>query len=591
MVSRKTGKDEEWRLSKGTHTGSITVFMSLLLMIIASLLFTLLEGSRYMMLGMTAVLNSQSVTESMFAEYQVPAYQNYHLFMMDSGYGGGELMLSKVNARMQELGQENLNPVVRGFGKYSNFLQMNVTDSSVVRYELATDQNAGPLLAQMSQVMKKEAVADLAQQAYQKITGIQQSDSQGKKTDKYLDGALDTIEQAKEAAKESADATGLTGMKAVDIADLAETKAVDIADLAVMKWMDAAGMSGMKEAGRSGKMNGVIENIENKPFTERTQSYAAFTNESSDLPPQEVEHPMEQVKTAKSSPLLAQILSGSGGISAKQISKEDAVERRTLNIGNLESSLSAGILDRALIMQYLKKYTANYQHQVAVPHALAYEQEYLLCGKYSDEENLEKVAARLLLVREGINFAYLMTDSAKKEEAFVMASAIAAAAAIPGAVKAIQMGRLASWAYAESIVELRTLFSGGKIAAIKSAGNWNVSLSQTASVLFQTSVKAREVSNGLEYEDYLLAFLALESLPKIGNRFANLLEKNLRLYAGYDQLKLDCMITAMDAEHAYHARQAFLTFVTVGQVSKNGYEFKERYNFSYTDTNKSKSED
>lgn len=156
MVSRKTGKDEEWRLSKGTHTGSITVFMSLLLMIIASLLFTLLEGSRYMMLGMTAVLNSQSVTESMFAEYQVPAYQNYHLFMMDSGYGGGELMLSKVNARMQELGQENLNPVVRGFGKYSNFLQMNVTDSSVVRYELATDQNAGPLLAQMSQVMKKK---------------------------------------------------------------------------------------------------------------------------------------------------------------------------------------------------------------------------------------------------------------------------------------------------------------------------------------------------------------------------------------------------------------------------------------------------
>ena len=112
-------------------------------------------------------------------------------------------------------------------------------------------------------------------------------------------------------------------------------------------------------------------------------------------------------------------------------------------------------------------------------------------------------------------------------------------------------------------------------------------MAQTASVLFQTSVKAREVSNGLEYEDYLLAFLALESLPKIGNRFANLLEKNLRLYAGYDQLKLDCMITAMDAEHAYHARQAFLTFVTVGQVSKNGYEFKERYNFSYTDTNKS----
>ena len=53
-------------------------------------------------------------------------------------------------------------------------------------------------------------------------------------------------------------------------------------------------------------------------------------------------------------------------------------------------------------------------------------------------------------------------------------TAIAAAAAVPVAVKPIQMGLLASWAYAESIVELRTLFSGGKIAAAKTAESWTV---------------------------------------------------------------------------------------------------------------------
>ena len=164
-----------------------------------------------------------------------------------------------------------------------------------------------------------------------------------------------------------------------------------------------------------------------------------------------------------------------------------------------------------------------------------------------------------------------------------MASAIAAAAAIPGAVKAIQMGILASWAYAESIVELRMLFSGKKIAAVKSAEHWNVSLPQTASVLFQTSVKAQEVKNGLDYEDYLHAFLALESLSKIGSRFANVLEKNIRLYAGCEQVKLDCMMTAMEAEHAYHANQVFLTFVSIGRRSENGYQFEKRYKFSYTD--------
>lgn len=80
---------------KSRKTGSITIYMSLLLMVVASLLFTLLEVSRYLALETTAVINSQSVTESMFAEYHIPAYQNYHLFLMDSSYGSGQLLLSK----------------------------------------------------------------------------------------------------------------------------------------------------------------------------------------------------------------------------------------------------------------------------------------------------------------------------------------------------------------------------------------------------------------------------------------------------------------------------------------------------------------
>ena len=146
---------------KTKQTGSITVFMSLMLMVTASLFFTLLEGSRSMMLGMMAMLNSQSVTESTLSEYNIPAYKNYHLFMMDSGFGTGELQLSKINADMQRLGQENLNPTVIGLGRYNNFLQMDVTDSSIVQYELATDQNAGPLLRQISELSKGEVAADL----------------------------------------------------------------------------------------------------------------------------------------------------------------------------------------------------------------------------------------------------------------------------------------------------------------------------------------------------------------------------------------------------------------------------------------------
>lgn len=529
---------------KGTKTGSITVFMSLMLMIIASLLFTVLECSRILMLEMTAAINSQSITESMFAEYHVPAYQNYHLFIMDSGYGTGQLQLSKINQKMQELGQENLNPAVKGFGKFSNFLQMDVTDSRIVRYELATDQNAEPLLRQISQLMKKELIVDLAENTYQKITDVQESGKQGEKADKYLDGALDTIERAKEAL---------------------QTEQLQ----AEQPFPDEQKTTG------SFHMRSLRDNEGN------LQSGEEYPD-----PGTEMENPLDTIKSAKNSPLLAQILTDGSNISTKQLAKEDSIDTRVLHTGNYDSCASSGVVDKILVMQYLKKYTSNYRNKIALPQALTYEQEYILFGKPSDEQNLKKMASKLLLIREGINFAYLLTDSAKCEEALAIAASVSAIAGIPAAVKAVQMGILASWAYAESIAELRTLFSGGKIASIKTAESWTVSLSEAAAVPFQSSIKSRQVDSGLDYEDYLQAFLALENTGKIGRRFANLLEKNLRLYAGHGQTKLDCMITAMETNHEYQAQQVFLTFVTIARLSKKGYRYEETYKFSYTDEEK-----
>lgn len=523
---------------KSRKTGSITIFMSLLLMVIASLLFTLLEVSRYLMLEMTAVINSQSVTESMFAEYHIPAYQNYHLFLMDSSYNTGQLLLSKVNQKMQELGQENLNPTVIGLGRYHNFLQMDVTDSSVVRYELATDQHAEPLLRQISELMKKEIAVDLAEAAYQKITDLQETGEQGKKSDQYLDGAIDAIGQAEEKNRREE---------------------------------QQFQMQSLHTARSERNMSDRSEPDRNEP--DRNGSGSGEAN---------IENPMDQIKQAKNSPLLSQILSQETGVSAKALSKQDTIEKRELNVGNYEGASVSAVADKIMILQYLKKYMSNYERQSSIPHALNYEQEYILFGKASDEENLKKMASRLLLIREGINFAYLMTDSTKYEEAFAVATAIATAAGIPAGVKTIQMGILASWAYAESIAEMRTLFAGGMVASVKSEENWTVSLAEAALVPFQTSVKSKEVQKGLDYEDYLYAFLAIESLKKIGDRLANILEKNFRLYQGYDQVKMDSMITAMETDHRYHARQVFLTFVTISRLSKKGYQYEASYRFSYT---------
>ena len=140
---------------------------------------------------------------------------------------------------------------------------------------------------------------------------------------------------------------------------------------------------------------------------------------------------MEDVQKARSSPLLSQILSDGDKISVRQMAEADSAEQRTLNSGNYENSGNHGALDKILITQYLNKYTSSYRKKTGMPHVLAYEQEYILFGKYSDEENLKKMARRLLLIREGINFAYLLSDSVRREEALTMATTVTLFAGIP----------------------------------------------------------------------------------------------------------------------------------------------------------------
>ena len=53
---------------------------------------------------------------------------------------------------------------------------------------------------------------------------------------------------------------------------------------------------------------------------------------------------------------------------------------------------------------------------------LDYQLEYILTGKKSDKENIEGVTKRLKLIREGINVAYIFSNSKMRSEAKALAS-------------------------------------------------------------------------------------------------------------------------------------------------------------------------
>ena len=76
--------------------------------------------------------------------------------------------------------------------------------------------------------------------------------------------------------------------------------------------------------------------------------------------------------------------------------------------------------------------------------------EYILEGKESDQQNLEVVVKKLLLMRSGANYLYLLTDAGKQAEAETLAVSLSTAIALPVLTGLVKQAILVAWAFGEA---------------------------------------------------------------------------------------------------------------------------------------------
>lgn len=172
------------------------------------------------------------------------------------------------------------------------------------------------------------------------------------------------------------------------------------------------------------------------------------------------------------------------------------ISDKTIEYDNLADSVVTGTacddisnlsIRSALVNEYIISRFQNYTDYIdsenkgtkdilSEDRFLDYETEYILCGGKSDKDNLCEVITKLSHIREGANLLYLITDSQKKNECFTLAVQILGYTGNMVLIKAAQYLIMTLWAYAESIVELRGLYSGESISIIKNAGNWETDI-------------------------------------------------------------------------------------------------------------------
>lgn len=505
--------------------GSVTVFAALSLMLVAQLVFTLLEAARHCELQKVLAMHTDTALESVFADYCSPLWKTYRILGMTADDTDGTLSFNRREAELRELTAEALGSSkgkLGGFGGIS-LLRADMTDVQFTSYRLLTDQNGKAFQQAVCAYMKQNLAYEAAEAVYEHYNTARSAQD-------GTDSAADSIEKAQDALENPQNyetEPQETGSRLKGASSVQETDA-------------SAGVSTKAET---------------------------------------ADNPMDTVTEAQKDGVLALVLPEDAHVSGKSIALEQTVSHRTLAAGTMTASDKGGWYQKVLFDQYLIQYMSCYTQQKG-ERALQYELEYLLGGKAEDEANLKAAVTKLLALREAMNLTALAASSARQAEAYSYALLLAGASANPLVIEAVKCGILAAWAFAESVLDVRTLLSGGKIALVKTEADWTSNVSMLPELLSGYSV-AKSSPQGLDYAGYMGILLLTQNADRLAQRAMDVQELYVRMQDGYGGFQMDHAVCEAELTATYEFSPVFLGFVTLLERKLDCFRLQDASGYSY----------
>lgn len=201
--------------------------------------------------------------------------------------------------------------------------------------------------------------------------------------------------------------------------------------------------------------------------------------------------------------------------------------------------------ETVLFQEYMIQNCGTYRNPSETG-GLRYQVEYSLGRTGSDRENLERVASRLLAIREGDNFALLCADPQKRAQSAALAADIASGYLIPPSVEVVEMALLRCWSFGESILDIKALFDGGRVPLVKDPGSWDLPLERLPDLLAECAGQRPQGGSGLDYKDYLRALLFLGAEEDNVMGCMDMIEADVRRQRGREGFRMDCCLGAME---------------------------------------------
>ncbi len=474
--------------------GYITVFLSLSLTLILSLVFTVIEGARISAIRMKFECVTDIGMNSVLAEYHRELLEQYDLLFVDTSYCGAHPDIANTEAHLRNFAQKNLHPGEgKGLSGGRDFLAMDMGMVEIKEYSVASDDNGAVLKRQVTDYMG----------------------------DYPLGAVLEKI---------SGNVNLLQGF----------------------------GLDSTDVGAQRKKYESQIEAI---GLPEKEVEEGKFEK----VP---LDNPADIANATRSSGVLNLVLSDPSAVSAVKVDLGEYISHRSGRLsgtGLCEEAVEMGGEPNELVFQAYLFEKCGYYGQELEKSLMKYQMEYILAGQDTDWKNLEQVAKKLLLWREVANVLYLFSDSAKMAEAQAMAAALSAVVLMPALMEPVKYTILFAWAYVESLQDVKTLLSGGRVPLVKTAADWKTGINCIKNV--RGSLAEDSGGNGLNYKEYLQIMLFLQDKETRTQRAMDIMEMDIRRTPGNAAFRLD---------GCFDCYQAFLSVTSRFGYS---YEMTRRYGF------------
>ncbi len=475
--------------------GSITVYMSLVFSVILTLIAGSLQSVRMAYARVLTASAAEQGLYSVFSRFDRKLLEEYELFFLDGGCGTGEWQPGNLYQTAEDTASWILgegNQILDGFSS-----GLKLENGSITSYTLATDNDGEAFFRQVCEAMRQNLGTYGIQQLSEKL--------------KNRENAWD--------AQEEQNRIGDSGQTVEDY-----EQAVKEAEEAQREQQESGNES---EDGNEGEQ-------EEQGASEVTQGFV---------------NPIEVIRRIQDMGSLSLVLPSGQSLPNQEADLSQFASHRSLQEGLpvIHREREVEFVDKMLQNEYLlwkfpcytdKEETGGLQCQV----------EYAIAGKESDMENLKSVAGQLLAAREAANAVHILASAEKRAQVNALAMTIASALALPVASGIISAALIGCWAFAESVLDVRELLDGGKVALVKTDGSWQLSLENLPNLLDGLDSLRKSSEQGLSYEEYLRLLLIKEDSGGINSRTMDLVEHNMRTRLGVPEFRIDQCISSLGLE-------------------------------------------